>query len=152
MIKAGDKFKCIKDVIMDDDPNDIAYYADNIYVSEKDECITDEQGYAGHKWYEYGTTEGNNMKDYFIKLPKESILQESISQKEMVNHPEHYYNGKFECIEVMLDVFDKDKVADFCELNAFKYLWRADNKGTDIQDKKKAIWYLNKYIKLKEEV
>lgn len=146
MIKKGDKFKCIKDVIMDDDPDDIAYYKDKIYTCEKDECITDEQGRINHVWEEDSYIEGNTIKDYFIKLPKESK-----PQKEMVNHPEHYHNGKFECIEVMLDVFGKDKVADFCELNAFKYLWRADNKGTDIQDKKKAIWYLNKYIELKEK-
>lgn len=72
-------------------------------------------------------------------------------QKEMVNHPSHYKNGNIECIEAMIDVFGKDKVAAFCELNAFKYQWRANNKGTDIQDKKKAIWYLNKYIELNKE-
>lgn len=72
-------------------------------------------------------------------------------QKEMVNHPSHYKNGNIECIEVMINVFGKHKVAAFCELNAFKYQWRANNKGTDIQDKKKAIWYLNKYIELNKE-
>lgn len=72
-------------------------------------------------------------------------------QKEMVNHPSHYKNGNIECIEAMIDVFGKDKVASFCELNAFKYQWRANNKGTDIQDKKKAVWYLNKYIKLNKK-
>ena len=71
-------------------------------------------------------------------------------KNEMVNHPQHYKNNTYECIDVMLDIFDKDKTLAFCELNAFKYLWRANNKGTDIQDKKKAIWYLNKYIELKE--
>lgn len=71
--------------------------------------------------------------------------------KEMVNHPSHYKNGNIECIEVMINVFGKHKVAAFCELNAFKYQWRANNKGTDIQDKKKAIWYLNKYIELDKE-
>lgn len=141
MIKAGDKFKCIKDVIMDNDPNDIAYYAGNIYVSEQDECITDEGKLKTHHWYEHGyTEEGYALEDYFVRVPKE-----------MVNHPSHYKNGKYEAIDTMLDVFGKDKVADFCELNAFKYLWRADNKDTDIQDKKKAIWYLNKYIELKEK-
>lgn len=135
IIKKGDKFKCIKDVIMDNDPDDIAYTKGKIYISESDECITDNQGDVSHGW-------NNESEQYFIKL----------SEKEMVNHPFHYKNGKYEAIDIMIDVFGKDKVADFCELNAFKYLWRADNKGTDIQDKKKAIWYLNKYIELKKEV
>ena len=147
MIKKGDKFKCIRDVLMDDDPTDIAYHAGNLYISEQDGCITDERRVKTHYWDEWRyTEEGNALKDYFVRVPKEAVPQE-----DMVNHPQHYKNNKYEAIDIMLDVFGKDKVADFCELNAFKYLWRADNKGTDIQDKKKAIWYLNKYIKLKEK-
>ena len=136
IIKKGDKFKCIKDVIMDNNPNDIAYTKGKIYISESDKCITDNQGYISHCW------NNESEQQYFIKL----------SEKEMVNHPSHYKNGKYEAIDIMIDVFGKDKVANFCELNVFKYLWRANNKGTDIQDKKKAIWYLNKYIELKKEV
>ena len=43
-------------------------------------------------------------------------------KNEMVNHPQHYKNNTYECIDVMLDIFDKDKTLAFCELNAFKYL------------------------------
>lgn len=78
----------------------------------------------------------------------ENYTSQSTSSKEMVSHPDHYQGGKIECIEAMLDVFGKEKVSAFCELNAFKYLWRANSKGTDIQDKKKAIWYLDKYVEL----
>ena len=136
IIKKGDKFECIKDVIMDNNPKDIAYTSGKIYISELDGYITDDQNKVNHYW------SNEESEQYFIKLPK--------SKKEMVNHPSHYKNNKYECIDVMLDIFGKDKTAAFCELNAFKYLWRANNKGTDIQDKKKAIWYLNKYIELKE--
>lgn len=136
IIKKGDKFECIKDVIMDNNPKDIAYTSGKIYISELDGYITDDQNKANHYW------SNKKSEQYFIKLPK--------SKKEMVNHPSHYKNNKYECIDVMLDIFGKDKTAAFCELNAFKYLWRANNKGTDIQDKKKAEWYINKYIELKE--
>ena len=71
--------------------------------------------------------------------------------KEMVSHPDHYQGNKIECIDAMLDVFGKEKVSAFCELNAFKYIWRSDSKGTDVQDKRKAIWYLDKYNDLKEK-
>ena len=62
IIKKGDKFKCIRDVIMDDDPKSIAYTSDKIYISEVDECITDNQGLVYHHW--------NNKEDNqdFIKL------------------------------------------------------------------------------------
>lgn len=67
--------------------------------------------------------------------------------KEEVNHPDRYAGGKFECIDVMLDVFGADAVKHFCILNAFKYIWRAEKKN-GIEDIKKAVWYLNKYIEL----
>lgn len=136
IIKKGDKFEYIKDVMMDNNPKDIAYTSGKIYISELDGCITDDQNKVDHYW------SNEESEQYFIKLPK--------NKKEMVNHPSHYKNNKYECIDVMLDIFGKDKTAAFCELNAFKYLWRANNKGTDIQDKKKAEWYINKYIELKE--
>ena len=57
-----------------------------------------------------------------------------------VNHPKHY-DGKYECIEVMRDVFGEDAVKSFCILNAFKYIWR-HNKKNGTEDLKKAKWYL----------
>lgn len=135
-IKKGDTFKCIKDVIMDGDPEDIAYTSGRTYISECDGDITDNQGNTYHGW------DKNEAETYFVKVPK---------TKEMVNHPSHYKNNKYECIDVMLDIFGKEKVSAFCELNAFKYQWRANNKGTDIQDKEKAIWYNQKYIELNKK-
>lgn len=68
-------------------------------------------------------------------------------KKEEINHPDRYKSGKFECIDVMLDVFGADAVKHFCILNVFKYLWRAEKKN-GVEDMKKAVWYLNKYIEL----
>ena len=68
-------------------------------------------------------------------------------KKEEINHPDRYKSGKFECIDVMLDVFGADAVKHFCILNAFKYLWRAEKKN-GVEDIKKAVWYLNKFIEL----
>ena len=66
--------------------------------------------------------------------------------KEMVNHPDHYAGGRFECIEVMEDIFGKRSTSDFCILNAFKYLWRCKNKYDKIEDLKKAKWYIDRAI------
>lgn len=68
-----------------------------------------------------------------------------MSEKENVNHPAHYNSGKYECIDVMRDVFGKEAVDNFCLLNAFKYIWRAGRKNGK-EDIKKAIWYLERYI------
>lgn len=69
--------------------------------------------------------------------------------KDNVNHPAHYERGKYQCIDVMQEIFGVEPVKAFCRLNAFKYLWRSDLKGGD-EDIKKAIWYLNKYVTLSE--
>ena len=69
--------------------------------------------------------------------------------KDEINHPDRYAGGKFECIDVMSDVFGKEAVKHFCLLNAFKYIWRQEKKG-GVEDVKKAVWFLNKYIELSD--
>ena len=79
-------------------------------------------------------------------MPKD-MTSEQLSPKEEINHPDRYAGGKFECIDVMFDVFGADAVKHFCILNAFKYIWRSEKKN-GVEDIKKAVWYLNKYIEL----
>lgn len=67
-----------------------------------------------------------------------------------VEHPAHYNHGKYECIEVMVENFGKEAVKHFCLLNAFKYVWRSDYKN-GIEDVKKAMFYLDYYLKLEGE-
>ena len=61
------------------------------------------------------------------------------------NHPVHYNSGKYECIDVMRDVFGEEAVDNFCLLNAFKYIWRAGRKNGK-EDIQKAIWYLTQLV------
>ena len=42
----------------------------------------------------------------------------------------------------MKEAFGEQALKNFCRLNAFKYLWRAENKESEVQDIEKAIWYL----------
>ena len=67
-----------------------------------------------------------------------------------VNHPSHYETGKFECIEVMQEVFGTEAVQNFCVCNAFKYLYRHRSKNGK-EDIEKARWYINKYLELEEK-
>lgn len=69
---------------------------------------------------------------------------------EEINHPVRYAGGKYECIEVMADVFGIEAVKSFCLLNAFKYLWRSEHKN-GVEDIRKAIWYLDYLVKIEEE-
>lgn len=66
-----------------------------------------------------------------------------------VNHPSHYETGKYECIDVMIETQGIEAVKNFCICNAFKYLYRHDNKN-GVEDVRKAKWYLDKYLELVE--
>lgn len=63
------------------------------------------------------------------------------NKKEVVNHPPHYNQGKFEVIDVI-----EDWNLDFCLGNAVKYISRASHKGKLREDIMKAIWYLERKI------
>lgn len=69
---------------------------------------------------------------------------------EQVNHPSHYNTGKFECRDVMIEVFGKEDYIAFCKLSAFKYVFRGGKKegNSEQQDLQKAVWYLNDVIEL----
>ena len=68
-----------------------------------------------------------------------------------VNHPTHYEVGKYQCIDVMEEIFGKEAVENFCLLNSFKYIWRAKRKN-GLEDLQKAQWYLNRLISSIENV
>lgn len=62
---------------------------------------------------------------------------------ESVNHPAHYNNGLYECIDLMREIYGDEMVRSFCILNAYKYRFRAGKKqGAAAQsDIAKAEWY-----------
>lgn len=72
---------------------------------------------------------------------------------EHVNHPQHYNNYRVEVIEMMLRIYGKQAVIDFCEMNAFKYRMRAGTKPEqDTQrDFDKEKWYLDYKQKLEQD-
>lgn len=63
-----------------------------------------------------------------------------------VNHPNHY-QGKNECIDVMIAMFGVEAVKHFCMCNAYKYRFRSTMKNGE-EDIKKAEWYETKLIEL----
>lgn len=63
--------------------------------------------------------------------------------KDMVDHPAHYggADNPYEAIKV-IDAWQ----LDFSLGNAVKYIARARHKGSELEDLKKAAWYLNHRI------
>lgn len=134
------EYKCIKD-----------FYVEDVKFSSKGDVV---------RLLQDGTTivnlSGNqkvihmqgvlNNKDYFIEVKEKSY--------DSVNHPKHYtsHPTNIECIEITRHYC-------FSIGNAIKYLWRAGlksdasltDKQKEIEDLKKAIWYINDRIKQLEK-
>lgn len=61
--------------------------------------------------------------------------------EEKIDHPKHYNTGKIEVID-----FIEDQKLGFHDGNVVKYVCRARHKGTELEDLRKAAWYLNRAI------
>lgn len=66
---------------------------------------------------------------------------ESKEKEDLVSYPKHYTFGKYEVIDVI-----DDWRLGFYEGQVIKYVARAKHKKNELQDLKKAQWYLNRRI------
>lgn len=90
----------------------------------------------------------DQLKHFDMPKPIEEKENE-MNNKEFdnVNRPSHYCTGKYECIDVMIEVFGVEAVKNFCLCNSFKYNYRSGRKNGK-EDLEKARWYINKYLEL----
>ena len=64
-----------------------------------------------------------------------------VDNREMVDHPQHYNQGKIEVNDAI-----EDWDLNFCEGNVIKYVARHRHKGVPLEDLRKAKWYLARLI------
>ena len=86
----------------------------------------------------------NNIISIFLNALKPTVLPiKCIDKKEMINHPSHYNQGKYEAIDVI-----EDWNLGFNLGNTVKYIARAGHKDKSktIEDLKKSLWYLQREI------
>lgn len=76
----------------------------------------------------------------------EEVAKPKPAKHDAVNHPKHYtsHPSGVECIQVVEHM-------GFCIGNAIKYLWRADLKNDANEDLRKAIWYIQRELKLRAD-
>ena len=68
-----------------------------------------------------------------------------VENKDPINPP-HYKKGGLEVMDI-IEAFD----LGYTEGNAIKYILRAKFKENEVQDLKKAMWYLTRRIKQLED-
>ncbi len=69
-----------------------------------------------------------------------------MKNKDEIDHPAHYTATAIEPIDV-IETWN----LDFHLGNTVKYIARANHKGTELQDLKKARWYLDRKITQMEQ-
>lgn len=88
-------------------------------------------------------------------VPKHADPAEKLDEPDAdeVDGPAHYGGASdpYEAIKVMLAWAGTEAVVAFCRLNAVKYLARADKKGSEGVDLRKAAWYARTAALLLEE-
>lgn len=64
-----------------------------------------------------------------------------------ITHPTHYTSRdiSYECIDIT-------QYQTFCTGNVIKYLWRYKDKGTPLEDLRKARWYAHRAHMMQETV
>lgn len=80
-------------------------------------------------------------------MKNKEVVNKPVSEptKEMVDHPQHYQGNGIEVIDV-IESFG----LGFCLGNAIKYILRCGKKDDPLQELKKARWYINREIAVRE--
>ena len=84
------------------------------------------------------TNDGTGHTWYFDKSFRAMFVS---AASDAVEHPSHYtgHPSGVECIQITEHM-------NFCRGNAVKYIWRAGEKGDEVEDLKKARWYIDREI------
>lgn len=135
----------------------ITYVCKKTYIEQGKAVFIKDKMYIGKGNHITGECSVVYMDDTAIKKyfeeAKTPVLIESIDR---VNHPSHYTWLKEKC---GIEVIDITRHLDFDSGNAVKYILRAGHKSEEgysdkekqIEDFKKAIFYLNDKIKMLEK-
>jgi len=86
-----------------------------------------------------------------LKEEKEMATEthETHGTHDAVNHPDHYTQGKIECIDYIQEKLTPEEFRGYIKGNVIKYLTREQHKNGD-EDILKARWYLNRLADLIE--
>lgn len=120
-------------------------------------CVLHSRCTKLHGVYNNLISDENVNKNYDIVFKSNGVNADVLQVDELhtapsedpVNRPAHYTDGNIEVIEYI-----EDKKLGFCLGNAIKYISRAGKKNPDkeVEDLKKAIWYIERRIKELGEV
>ena len=95
---------------------------------EPDWCVIDSDGSVG-----------DHIENLYFTFPGKPDAPVKSDMEDTVNHPKHYTGRKADLECIMFTELMPSLAA-----NAFKYVWRCDDKKNKTEDLEKARWYLNR--------
>ena len=127
-----------------DKNHDYLDYLKSNYLAEAFDWCETEQGLDF-----WSNIDDGDFDVFYEKYPQKEI--EENSAYDYVN-PTHYKNFNKETIDMMLDIWGKEKLIAHCEMCAFKYRMRLGSKPNQPieRDLEKAKWYETKALELKK--
>ncbi len=146
-LKVGEIYLVLEGLIDDDEKNRKIQIIDKVidkYTSWIKYKFLDEVKSEYLKEYEVRMYFTPYMNEE-LPLRKATKLNNTSNDHDMVNHPNHYNQGKYEVIDVI-----EDWNLDFNLGNAIKYIARCNHKGNKKQDLEKAIFYLKRELEKEE--
>lgn len=129
-----------------------------IYIDGVLQCVYI-KGETNYIYFDGGDFEWY-CKPYENKNVECKVVYEYLNAKKQMEkkeydyiNPNHYKQGSKEVIEMMQDIWGKEKLIAYCEMNSFKYRMRAGLKPEQSvqRDLEKAKWYEDKAIQLRNE-
>ena len=89
----------------------------------------------------------NNIEYYSKNTGTVDVKVLSVGNlNDMVNHPQHYTQSKYECIDVIEEITKPCNMFEAYIIGTvLKYIWRFKYKN-GLEDLKKARWYLDRLI------
>ena len=82
---------------------------------------------------------GDHIENLYFTFPSRPDTPTKTDVEDEVNHPKHYTGRKADLECIMFTELMPSLAA-----NAFKYVWRCDDKGNKTEDLEKALWYLDR--------
>ena len=139
-----------EDYYDDYDEDDYGYDEDydGFYDEDDEVFISANSPLSLYEWITSDDVKSDKQTMGYIAKANVESENEEVSGKEMVNHPPHYNQGKFETIDIIEDIvagYD-DPVEAYLIGTTLKYLARAPFKNAKKQDLEKAEFYLKRAI------
>lgn len=108
--KFGERYLCIKDVVMSD--GSIDYVKGRLYVSEMDECITDEEKCDSHRW--------DDTQEHFVLLNDFDFMADYLGANTensrvdaLINHLDNLKWNEYQILRVLTMAKKKIKEIKF---------------------------------------